>query len=405
MSSKKENYEIEDFKKQLKIIGSISKYSLVDKNSKKKMKWIEELEKNNITYSNTYVIENKLIDPGLKYDYLIKILEGHGLKRSNDPKLNHLFGIIDNKFYNSQFFLLNKFQFIDSFKDKYSLYLNLQLYFRDHYYKTYPNSFLLSTNTNWNDINKLYNKKRSIVFIARPIEAMQGENIIKVWNEDTLNKAKELLYNDKYIKGVSLTEYITNPLLYNGKKMHLRAYMLMTLINNEYKSYLLDVSEIFTAKNKYKNEDWNNEDIHDTHFSNSGISYNFPDIVYETEKHKINNKFTPRIGEAEVETIMKNIRECINQISKIAISNIYHYSNTKNTYEVFGIDVLVKDDLSVFIMEVNGKYTGYGYADSIFERYFNWIHETVIKPCLFPQLETLKTLHTTPIYTAKIEDY
>jgi hypothetical protein len=176
--------------------------------------------------------------------------------------------------------------------------------------------------------------------------------------------------------------------------------MLMTLINNEFNSYLLDVSKIFIAKHKYKNEDWNNEDFHDTHFSNSGISYNFPDVVYENE-----NKFTPHITEKEADIIIKNIRECINYISKIAISNIYHYFNTKNTYEVFGIDVLVKDDLSVFIIEINGRFTGYNSAASIFERYFNWIHETVVKPCLFPQLETLKTLETTPIYSAKIKNY
>ena len=121
-------------------------------------------------------------------------------------------------------------------------------------YSSSANSFFLTSNTNWNDINKGHKEKKHYVLIARPIEGLQGIDIIKVWNEDTLNKAKELLYNDKYAQGVSLTEYITNPLLYNGKKMHLRAYMLMTLIKNEYNSYLLEVSEIFTATKKYKND-------------------------------------------------------------------------------------------------------------------------------------------------------
>ena len=402
MDLKKQNYEIEDFKKQLKIIGSISKYSLVDKNSKKKMKWIEELEKTNITYSNTFVIEySPLIYLDLKYDHLIKILEGYGLKKSSDPKQNHLFGIIDNKFYNTEFYLLNRFQFIDSIENKYSLYLNLQLHFAEYYYKNYPNSFILTANTNWNDINKKRKGNEINVFIARPINSNKGKDIIRVWDANTLNKAKELLYIDKYIKGVSLTEYITNPLLYNGRKLHLRVYMLITLINKKFSSYLLDVAECIISNDKYKNEDWNNNNIHDTHFSNSGISYIFPDIIYNN-KH---NKFTPKLTEHEVDIIMKNIRECINQISKIAISNIYHYSNTKNTYEVFGVDVLVKDDLSAFVMEINARFTGYSDSDPIFERYFNWINETVIKPCLFPQLETLKTPDTTPIYTAEIKNY
>lgn len=403
MSSNEQNNDIEDFKTQLKIIRSISRYSLGENKMKNKMELLEALEHNNIKYSNTFVIENKyLYYIGLNYDRLIKILESYGLKKSNDPKQNHLFGIIDNKFYNSQFFLLNKFQFNESFEDKYSLYLNLKLHFPKHYYENYPNSFMLSATTSWNDINK---GNETNVFIARPINSNKGEDIIKIWNEDTLNKAKKLLYNDKYVKGVSLTEYITNPLLYNGRKMHLRAYMLMTLINNEFKSYLLDVSKIFIAKQKYKNEDWNNEDIHDTHFSNSGISYNFPDVIYENKKNKTDNNFTPQISKKEVDIIIKNIRECISYISRIAISNIYHYFNTKNTYEVFGIDVLVKDDLSVFIIEINGWSTGYNSAASIFERYFDWIHETTIKPCLFPHLETATTFGTTPIYSSKLKNY
>jgi hypothetical protein len=65
----------------------------------------------------------------------------------------------------------------------------------------------------------------------------------------------------------------------------------------------------------------------------------------------------------------------------------------------------VKDDLSVFIIEINGWSTGYYSAASIFERYFDWIHETTIKPCLFPHLETVTTLGTTPIYSTKLKNY
>jgi hypothetical protein len=80
-------------------------------------------------FSNTFVVEHTLKNPDLDYTYLIKILKDYGLKQSKDPNDNHLFGIISYKFYNTNFYLLNEFQFIDSIENKFSLYLNLKLYF------------------------------------------------------------------------------------------------------------------------------------------------------------------------------------------------------------------------------------------------------------------------------------
>jgi hypothetical protein len=160
----------------------------------------------------------------------------------------------------------------------------------------------------WNDIKNI-----NTVYIARPIDSSCGIDIIKVYDQQTLSKTKQLLYNDKYINGISMTEYITNPMLYEGRKMHIRAYMLFSLINKEFKSYLFDTMKLFTAKDKYKNEDWNNEDIHDTHFKNSGILSSFDSKIFQ--------KLTPKITNNDKDKIIANIKNCILYISKIAISN------------------------------------------------------------------------------------
>jgi glutathione synthase/RimK-type ligase-like ATP-grasp enzyme len=353
-------------------------------------KEIEILEKRDIKYSNTFVIEKSVWYPGLKYERLIKILEEYGLKRSTDPNENHLFGIINNKFYQTEFLLMNGFQFIDSFYNKYSLYLNLHLFFPLHYNQNYPRSLLLNPNTQWSDI-----KQQSAVYIARPIKSEQGVDIIKIYDETTLEQAKSLLYRDKYIDdGISITEYITNPMLYEGRKMHIRAYLLFSIINKVFSSYILDTMEIFTAKQKYQNTDWNNNDIHDSHFKNSGIMALLRPEIY--------NKLTPKLNNKNKEKLITNIKECIKYISKIAISNIQLYSGCKNAYEIYGFDIFVRDDLSVFIMEINGKMTGYEGADYIFKDYFNWIKDTVIKPTLFPNLKIEQRPETTPIYTTQL---
>ena len=127
-------------------------------------KQIIKLEKRDIKYSNTFVIEKSKMYMGLNYDILAKILKEYGLKQSSDPNENHLFGIINYKFYQTNFFLLNGFQFIDIIENKYKLYLNLNMHF-PHYYNThYPKSFLLNATTLWNNI-----KTQNSVYIARPI--------------------------------------------------------------------------------------------------------------------------------------------------------------------------------------------------------------------------------------------
>ena len=386
---KQSKTDVLKFKKEL---NSIVNFTKKDKTSYKIDKHIDNLQKKNIKYSNTFVIEKSAWYPGIKYDKLIKILKEYGLKQSSDPNENHLFGIINSKFYQTEFLILNGFQFIDVFENKYSLYLNLHLFFPIHYNNTYPQSFSLKPTTTWNDI-----KKKNNVYIARPIDSGCGIDIIKVYDEQTLQMAKKLLYNDKYINGISITEYITNPMLYEGRKMHLRAYMLFTMINNQFNSYLFKTMKLFTAKDKYKNEDWNNIDIHDTHFKNSGILSSFDSKIF--------HKLTPKITNSENDIITNNIKNCILHISKLAISNIYQYSGCKNAYEIYGIDILIKDDLSVFIIEINGKLTGYNSSEYLYDDYFKWIADTVIKPCLFPHLEIEQRPETTPIYSAKLLNY
>jgi len=240
---KQSKTDVLKFKKEL---NSIVNFSKKDKTSYKIDKHIDNLQKKNIKYSNTFVIEKSAWYPGIKYDKLIKILKEYGLKQSSDPNENHLFGIINSKFYQTEFLILNGFQFIDVFENKYSLYLNLHLFFPIHYNNTYPQSFSLKPTTTWNDI-----KKKNNVYIARPIDSGCGIDIIKVYDEQTLQMTKKLLYKDKYINGISITEYITNPMLYEGRKMHLRAYMLFTMINNQFNSYLFKTMKLFTAKDKF----------------------------------------------------------------------------------------------------------------------------------------------------------
>ena len=354
------------------------------------------LFKQELKYQNTFVIDkdvDKHVD--LEYDLLIKLLEDLGLTRSSDTKANHLFGIINKKYYNTNFLLLNDFQFIADFENKFSLYNNLKICFPHHYNTYYPQSFILNTNTYWNA--DFHNK----IYIARPISSCSGADIIIVYNESTFNKAKTLIYKPLYKSGISLTEYITNPMVIRGRKFHCRAYLMFTLFNDKFRAYLLKESQIYTAKDRYKNTDWSNKDIHDTHFKSSYKNdLIFPDDLY--------GETTPMISEKDIDIIYNNSRMLCKEVSKIAVANVYHYSNTKNTWQIFGIDLLIKDDLNVVIIEINGTYTGYSMFNlnkKIEKPYFDWISDVVVKPCLFPHLEIPQKPSNIPLYEAVIYNY
>jgi hypothetical protein len=396
MNSKKENdILVKIFKDQLKSKIKLSSKAIdIKDDSNKILSILDTHNQTDIKYKNTYIIQqfSKPKNPGLDFKYFHKILQNYGLKESTNPKDNHLFGIISEQYYNTNFLLLNNFYDIESFRNKYYLYFNLKFHFPLHYKEHYPNSFLLDINTK---LSKLENK----LYIARPISGGLGNDIIIVNNQQTLENAKNLLIKQYYLHGISLTEYVTNPLLYIGRKMHLRAYMLFTIINNTFKSYLWEYARIFTAKNVYKNEDWTNKDIHDTHYDSSIKKHLiFPDDLY--------GHTTPNIKNAsDCDIIYKNSCECVEKISRIGVSNIYNYSNTKNSWEIYGIDILVKDDLNVFIMEIN-KYTNYyDFPDELLKKYTNWIDDCVIKPALFPNLEVPKTKSTTPVFEITIMNY
>jgi tubulin polyglutamylase TTLL1/tubulin monoglycylase TTLL3/8 len=367
--------------------------NLIEKISKNRHNKEYQKPSPTLKFNNTFVIEKSLMNPLLDYTYLIRILKNYGLIQSYNTNDNHLFGIINNKFYDTNFFLLNNFQMVDSIANKFNLYFNLKSYYNDFFKKYYPDSFYLDIDMKWKDI-------KNNIYIARPISGESGQDIEIVHDENTFENSKKILLNPKYSStGVSLTEYVQNPLLYDGKKMHLRCYFLITLINNTFNSYLLDVGCIYTAKLPYVNHDWKNKDIHDTHLKSTGKPIYFPDDLYEHTNGKISNA-------KDYEKVYKNICENLEYVSKITSNNIYQFSTAKNTWEVYGIDVLVRDDLSCFIMEINDRFIGYQCADDkLFKKYFDWIDNTVIKPCLFPNLKITTNMSTTSIYTCEILNY
>ena len=85
-----------------------------------------------------------------------------------------------------------------------------------------------------------------------------GKGIVRIKDTEELNKIKPILLkqNENYIA----SEYITDLLLWNKLKFHLRMYWLVIPEQNNHPFYqeLHDTGKIMTAAFPYKNEDFDN---------------------------------------------------------------------------------------------------------------------------------------------------
>lgn len=148
---------------------------------------------------------------------------------------------------------------------------------------------------------------------------------------DILQKNPNIQFN-KWI----LQEYIDNPYLIDGRKFHIRLHLIYQPGNKP--SYYIHNSYLALADEPYIKGDWENKAIHDTHFQGRlGISW--PDDFY--------------LSSAQVSHIYKQydfICSCI-------VNNIGGncYSDADNCFQMFGLDLMITDDLTVKLIEVNAK--------------------------------------------------
>jgi hypothetical protein len=223
--------------------------------------------------------------------------------------------------------------------NKSNLYNNFNKYF--------PKECLKYMAQTWNFKNnphQFYNRviKNNEVFIVRPAGtgAFSGKGIVIVHNQETFKKAIE---QSKKFQNVIISKYINDPLLFEGRKFHLRTYFIAGWLNNHYVTKFLDFYELFTALKPYRNEDYNNSDIHDTHFASTPHDYICPMDL----PNNIKLQFT--------DIIYPNMRDCMLLVSKMFYGKANPYSQAKNAFEIFGCDFLVRDNNEVILMEINDR--------------------------------------------------
>ena len=152
-----------------------------------------------------------------------------------------------------------------------------------------------------------------------------------------------------------LQQYINNPLLYEGKKFHIRVFFLYhKFIDKETKKvhkrgYILDIGNIYTALKKYKKGDFMNKKIHDTHKKSTIKPIFFP------------VDFKKKYGNKKTNQIYKDLKKIFSIVLKCIDANCYKES--KYCYELFGADIMLNSSFDMKLIEVNTK-VGYATYDN-----------------------------------------
>jgi hypothetical protein len=207
-------------------------------------------------------------------------------------------------------------------------------------------------------------KTTKSVYIVKPVGqgACAGVGVTVVTNDRELEDARKEL--SKRFKNVIISEYIQNPLLYEGRKFHLRMYIL---INSEPFSWSFwDQGKAMTAKLKYKNSDWTNKLIHDSHGETTPEDIYFPEDILPKGKY---------------DYVYKQMKTILGAVSEIIKPNVKCYEESKYCCEIFGIDFMITDDYTVKLIEINAE-AGYGSKNEdktkykkYCSEYFDWFYK------------------------------
>jgi hypothetical protein len=257
--------------------------------------------------------------------------------------------------YNTPAYCSNMLDSLENIYNKGNLFFNFKKLYPNEYKTFIADSFLLTHDTKY-IADKLY--------IARPLMeidpktgvkknfAFSGKDIVYVTSQETLAAAKKLL--NKY-ENILISDYIAHPLLFRGRKFHLRVYLIITFFNSVVKTHFFNDGFIWTAAKPFMLDKFDDMGIHDTHNTSTDGDYLFSSD-FTTEN--MGRQITPEMKTKLLED-MQSIMDKIGQVLIDGDTRVKLYNNHKNGYQIEGIDIMVTDTLKPMLIECNSR-PGFG---------------------------------------------
>jgi hypothetical protein len=288
----------------------------------------------------------------------------------------------NKRYYDINAFLINMLHNdkLDLLEDKYEQYIRMNELVPKITEKYLPNTFKI------NNFNK-YDFSKKKYYILKPIDSFSGKDIIYISSKKELYRAIEFYKNARnykyriYGSDVIAQDYIMNPLLFRKPdglkyKCHLRVSYMVSYIYNVCNSFILDdFIRILIAEKPYTLEDPFLHEVHDSHVKGAGDDYNLKE---DYKKMDLTLK--------DYEKIIKEIRIIMGGVTLTLINDNkeWLYKNQENGFYLFGIDIIVTDDLKVKLIECN-KGPGYTFYrkdthENFTTLFFKWLNDIILEP-------------------------
>jgi hypothetical protein len=188
------------------------------------------------------------------------------------------------------------------------------------------------------------------VYIIRPSHMLMaaGKDIRIVDSAESFASAKEFYAVEaaKYARSkkehmqyyrVIVSEYITDPMLFEGRKFHLRLHGI-NLSTREGFWIAREHGRIFTAAKPFIMSDFEDKSIHDTHNISTPRDLFFPEDFPAPELlGKINT---------QLDAIEKALAK---------LSSPRPYPQARRSFQVYGIDLMVRTDGTIVLIELNER--------------------------------------------------
>ncbi|KAF5223993.1 hypothetical protein ECC02_002888 [Trypanosoma cruzi] len=203
-------------------------------------------------------------------------------------------------------------------------------------------------------------KRVSKFFILKPNSGCQGRGI--VISRDPLNAVEDL---DNYI----VQEYVTRPLLLEGRKFDLRVYVLLTSIRAP-SIFMFKDGLVRLCAELYEKPTDSNARNACKHLTNYAVNKHNPEYVFNDDvangnvgnkrNFKFLNEWLESSGkrpedfwEAVAHLICKTILVAQPQIANVYNSCFPRQNDGYNCFELLGFDILIDHKMKPWLMEVN----------------------------------------------------
>jgi hypothetical protein len=204
-------------------------------------------------------------------------------------------------------------------------------------------------------------------------------------------------HNLKHTLGI-ISEYLINPLLWNGKKFHFRIYVgVYVNSNGTRKVKIFNNSnyafKVFIAKEDYKPNHFDNIDMHITGLKSTLKRHQWQVVDADAKSadaksadfYFLESNLPPN---TTFKSINSAIEEMFNQLITPILPKFEIYPECDAGFEIFGADVMLDDKGNPYVLEINAK-IGYSedhgqqagqveFHKAFSHDFFNWVVDEFI---------------------------